>query len=330
MDANLIMKITKASGVSPGELVLVHFWGEDGEKSIANEFVTAVAALGASPVLLQQARSLNQKLFLHAAESSFDMRYFEIFSKFDVVLDVFAYQPITLGKKIDEEKMVLYRKYISGIFDALIKSKRFVQIRVPTQENGMESGLDPQEYIRRMTAAYDIDYDALRCRCLQEVEKYKGKNRVCIRTGTDCQLNLELFGRKWHVDAGTGDFPCGEIYIAPIEGKTDGKISFEKLHLAGVKYENVTLLIREGVICGSNCREVDLYFANQPRENKVICEFGLGMNDHIGELCGYSLLDETMAGTFHIAVGANTMFGGENSASVHMDFVGRGKVEITE
>lgn len=144
MDANLIMKITKASGVSPGELVLVHFWGEDGEKSIANEFVTAVAALGASPVLLQQARSLNQKLFLHAAESSFDMRYFEIFSKFDVVLDVFAYQPITLGKKIDEEKMVLYRKYISGIFDALIKSKRFVQIRVPTQENGMESGLDPR------------------------------------------------------------------------------------------------------------------------------------------------------------------------------------------
>ena len=35
-----------------------------------------------------------------------------------------------------------------------------------------------------------------------------------------------------------------------------------------------------------------------------------------------------MAGTFHIAVGANTMFGGENRATDHGDFVGRGEVEV--
>ncbi len=36
MKSETISKIVKASGVSAGELVLVHFWGEDAEKEIAN------------------------------------------------------------------------------------------------------------------------------------------------------------------------------------------------------------------------------------------------------------------------------------------------------
>ena len=50
MNNETIAKIVKASGVSAGEMILVHFWGEDADKDIANRFVAAVAALGASPV----------------------------------------------------------------------------------------------------------------------------------------------------------------------------------------------------------------------------------------------------------------------------------------
>ena len=67
-----------------------------------------------------------------------------------------------------------------------------------------------------------------------------------------------------------------------------------------------------------------------PRENRTVCELGLGMNPNVTELCGYPLLDEKMAGTFHIAVGANTMFGGENQANDHVDFVGQGSVEVID
>jgi aminopeptidase len=52
MKSETISKIVKASGVSAGELVLVHFWGEDADKEIASGFVASVAALGATPVLL--------------------------------------------------------------------------------------------------------------------------------------------------------------------------------------------------------------------------------------------------------------------------------------
>lgn len=143
MTRETIAKIVKASGVSTGELILIHFWGENADKT--------VAALGASPVVLQQARSVNREIFAGAKESCFDERYFGLFSKFDAVLDVFACQPIVLGYELEDAQM---------------------------------------------------------------------------------------------------------------------------------------------------------------------------------ELCGYTLLDEKMAGTFHIAVGANTMFGGENRATDHVDFVGRGEVEV--
>ena len=143
MTRETIAKIVKASGVSTGELILIHFWGENADKT--------VAALGASPVVLQQARSVNREIFAGAKESCFDERYFGLFSKFDAVLDVFACQPIVLGYELEDAQM---------------------------------------------------------------------------------------------------------------------------------------------------------------------------------DLCGYTLLDEKMAGTFHIAVGANTMFGGENRATDHVDFVGRGDVEV--
>lgn len=79
MKREIISKIVKASGVSAGELVLVHFWGEDAEKEIANSFMAPVAALGATPVFLQQARMINMEIFLSAKESCFDDRYFDFF-----------------------------------------------------------------------------------------------------------------------------------------------------------------------------------------------------------------------------------------------------------
>lgn len=79
MDRDTIQKLVKASGAAPGELILVHFWGEDADKGIANDFLTAVAALGATPVLLQQSRTVNRDIFLHAGESCFNERYFALF-----------------------------------------------------------------------------------------------------------------------------------------------------------------------------------------------------------------------------------------------------------
>lgn len=326
MNKETVKKIVKASGVSAGELILIHFWGEDEDKEIANDFAASVAALGATPLLLQQARTVNRDIFLSAKESCFDERYFELFSKCDAVLDVFAYQPVVLGYELPKEQTELYRRYISRLFYKLTECKRFTQIRIPTYANAAESNLDPQDFVRRMTRAYDIDYEALEVACRKELERFEGASEVLVRTGADCALRLTLSRRTWHIDAGDGDLPCGEIYIAPVEEKTQGSVFFETFYLNDEKYDGVLLRISDGEVTGSSNPDVAKYFAEQPRENRIVCELGIGMNPQVTELCGYAALDEKMAGTFHIAVGANNMFGGANKASEHIDFVGCGEI----
>lgn len=326
MDRKTISKIVKASGVSSGEMILVHFWGEDADKEIANNFMVAVAENGATPILVQQSRSVNRDIFISAKESCFNERYFDFFAKFDAVLDVFAYRPVILGYEIDDDKFELYRRYMAQLFSKLMNCKRFTQIRIPTEANAEESGLDPQDYIQRMERAYDVDYTAVYEVCRQAKDRFEGIDKVQLHTGENCELSFELTDRVWHIDAGDGDLPCGEIYIAPVEDKTQGTVYFEVFYLDGVKYENVLLHIKDGRISGSSQPEVTAFFEKQPQENRVVCELGFGMNPNVTDLCGYTVLDEKMCGTFHIAVGSNHMFGGKNEASDHIDFVGCGRI----
>ncbi|MDE5802634.1 MAG: aminopeptidase [Lachnospiraceae bacterium] len=328
MDRKIISKIVKASGISAGEMVLIHFWGEDADKEIANNFMAAVAEMGATPVLLQQSRSVNRDIFLAAKESCFNEKYFDLFTKFDAVLDVFAYRPVILGYEIDKEKFELYRKYMAQLFSKLMNCKRFTQIRIPTAANAEESGLEPQDYIQRMERAYDVDYTAVYEACKQAKDRFEGAGKVLLRTGEDCELSFELADRMWHIDAGDGDLPCGEIYIAPVEDKTQGTVYFETFYLDGAKYEHVRLHIKDGRISNSNQPEIAAFFEKQPQENRVVCELGFGMNPNVTDLCGYTVLDEKMCGTFHIAVGANYMFGGTNEASDHIDFIGHGEIVL--
>ena len=113
-----------------------------------------------------------------------------------------------------------------------------------------------------------------------------------------------------------------------VENKTNGNVFFETFYLDDVKYSNVTLQILNGEVSGSSHTEIAKHFADLTQENRIVCEFGLGMNPNITDLCGYAVLDKKMVGTFHIAVGENNMFGGENKAFYHIDFVGCGKIEV--
>ena len=88
MDRETIQRIVKASGVTAGELILIHFWGEDAERAIANDFAIAVSALGATPVVLQEARSVNRDMFQAATQTSFGERFFSLYAGCDAVLDL--------------------------------------------------------------------------------------------------------------------------------------------------------------------------------------------------------------------------------------------------
>ena len=330
MEQQVISQIVQASGVQASETVLVHFWGDDEDLPIARGFMQAVMEQGASPWLLQQSRRVNQQLFAAAKSDCFDEDYFRLLDQVDAVLDVFAYQPIILGARLEDGQQQIYRRYMGTLFRQLMKAGRFVQIRIPTAANAEESGLPPEEYICRMNEAYAVDYGQLKQACEAAVKVYPA-GRYQIHTGADCVLEVNLAGRTWHVDAGDGDWPCGEVYIAPVEEDTRGRVHYPVLYVEDLgRFDAVTLDVEGGRVTGCDHAAVQAWLDTLPAEGRVVAELGLGMNPGVGALCGYTVLDEKKAGSFHLALGANTMFGGKNAAGMHVDLVNDGAWSMKE
>ncbi|MCH4238742.1 MAG: aminopeptidase [Oscillospiraceae bacterium] len=318
----LIDKIVRASGVQPGSLVLLHFWGEDANIGILHEFSTAVAALGASPLELQECRTSNQKRFAVASAGCYQENYFKIFGQVDTILDIFCYHPVILGAKLPDTQMEIYRNYMKNLFHTLMHAEHFVQIRLPLAANAEESGLDPEDFICRMTAAYDIDYEQIKSDCKKQISVLAQKSQLSLLTGNNCCLHFDLAGRNWVADCGSGDMPCGEIYIAPLENKTFGTIFYPELYAEDWgTFQNLTLTVKDGILTQTDNPDFNDHLAKLSANDRTVCELGIGMNQKVHTLCGYTVLDEKAANTCHIAIGANVMFGGSNSSTVHMDFV---------
>lgn len=290
-------------------------------------FASAVASLGASPIELQQSRAVNFSRFAGLSQQPFTEQYFELFRNVDAVIDVFNYQPVVIDRKLEDVQMGYYRQYMASLFRVLMQAKRFSQIRLPSEENAEESGLPPEEFSERMTHAYDIDYNEIRSTCLTRVAELSRSKVFSLVTGQKYILNIVTEGRAWQIDAGDGDLPCGEVYIAPVEGLANGEVFFEKLFAEqlGV-YEGILLRVSGGIIVGSNDEIFNEQLAKLDCADKTVCELGFGLNPNITSLCGYAVLDEKSLGTFHIAIGNNTMFGGKNESQLHLDFVGKGEI----
>ncbi len=160
--------------------------------------------------------------------------------------------------------------------------------------------------------------------------------RLTSPAGTDLRLRYE--GRPIHVEDGRiqspgmmGNLPGGEVYVAPLEESAEGRLVVD-ICLGDLRLDApVSLTFAAG-------RVVDLQggtaaAALQERLGDgqwawTIGEFGLGANPHIRRR-GLVALDEKALGTAHIALGANTAFGGVNPAETHYDCViAEAQVEI--
>lgn len=321
---NIIENIAKGFEFEKGEIVLLHFWGDNKDLEVLDKLAIEIGKSGAVPMKLQQSREFI-KDFYSAVEKEdlvFPEKYFEIFKIADSVIDIMMYPVPAPHVDFPKEKINEYRTNMINTMRNITEGKRhFIQLRVPTLENSQAEEMEFEEYNSRMLKAYDIDYTGLKKRTRNQVGKFNGIKNVELITGEDARLTFCIENRPWHLDDGIGDMPCGEVYIAPIEESVFGEIVIPKVFLEGEVYENVKLTFHEGELQESSQEEI-LTFAKQfPGASTMFSEFGIGMNPNVNDLCGYTLLDEKCSGTCHIAIGMNDMFGGKNSTPFHFDFV---------
>ncbi|GFP23042.1 hypothetical protein HKBW3S09_00509, partial [Candidatus Hakubella thermalkaliphila] len=50
-------------------------------------------------------------------------------------------------------------------------------------------------------------------------------------------------------------------------------------------------------------------------------ELGIGLNPMITQMVGYTLTDEKIIGTVHLAIGNNKTMGGQNDSDLHWDIL---------
>lgn len=320
---SLIPKLAHAVDVQPGELVLLHFWGENEDLDILDQFAIEIAKQGAIPVKWQQSRLFTKDWFASTAPEYLEIpeKYFELFKLADTVIDLCMYIPPAPHSDFPKERIPEYRTYMMKLFQSLTEGKdKFIQIRVPTEETAAEAGMDLAAYGPLVMSAMDIDYTLLKNNAEKTISKFENASTVHIQTGKDT-LSFSIENRSWQRDHGIGDFPAGEVYLAPLEDSANGTITFPVAFVEGRKLENLTLTFENGQVIKCSDTELAEMMKECPGPADRIGEFGIGLNPAVTAPTGYALIDEKQIGTVHIAVGMNTMYGGTNETPLHIDFV---------
>jgi leucyl aminopeptidase (aminopeptidase T) len=153
--------------------------------------------------------------------------------------------------------------------------------------------------------------------------------RITDVNGTDLRLSIE--GREGIVDAGElsgrgafGNLPCGEGFIAPVEGTAEGTLVVDgSIAAVGLVESPLQLTIEGGHLIGATGNEgaqlMELLTPHGP-DGTNVAELGIGTNEE-AILTGNILEDEKIFGTAHVAFGASAGIGGTVQVPVHLDVV---------
>ena len=153
--------------------------------------------------------------------------------------------------------------------------------------------------------------------------------RITCSNGSDLRIGLE--GRLGIVDAGElgnrgafGNLPCGEGFIAPVEGTSSGTLVIDgSIAGVGLLETPVELKVSDGHLVEASGEDgaklLDLLTAHG-EDGTNVAELGIGTNEE-ALLTGNILEDEKILGSCHVAFGASKAIGGTVQVPVHLDCV---------
>ncbi len=209
-------------------------------------------------------------------------------------------------------------------------------------------GMIPGATLEVLGHAVNIDYDEVQDRCDDlAVALLLGSQAILTTIDAsgegrpyELRLGLGLFRRSPITSTGIiasdtwGNLPGGETFIAPVEGTASGEFLLNGAFTGHVLRDDQPLVLRfdagqlvevEGVGPGRQAfdRLIDWPCCPLQLSPLSLAELGVGVNASIDGLTGNPLFDEKMARTAHIAVGDNSIYGGQLQSHLHQDFITR-------
>jgi leucyl aminopeptidase (aminopeptidase T) len=212
-----------------------------------------------------------------------------------------------------------------------VQSLSHTAARKRASEAGVRIGTLPGVTEEMLTRLMGADLEELRRRGWAICERLNGASgvRITCRHGSDLRLGIE--GRLSIVDAGElgnrsafGNLPCGEGFIAPVEGTAEGTLVVDgSIAGVGLLETPTSLTIRGGHLTDATGSDgaalMELLSVHGP-DGTNVAELGIGTNEE-AILTGNILEDEKILGTAHVAFGASAAIGGTVQVPVHLDCV---------
>ncbi len=241
-------------------------------------------------------------------------------------------------QQLPEEKIGAQRKARKPIQDKINEEKiRWTGMGYPTEENAEMYGIDYEEFWDMFWKAMNVDYEFLKETGEKIAEPLEEGNEVHITSEKGTDLQFSIGERNIIVDDGIisekdiedgfvgNNLPCGEVFCAPIEDTANGKAFFDVAFYRGNEIRGIEATFEDGKLVEATAEKNEELFheviENAQGNKKRIGELGIGINPEVHEAIGYTITDEKIMGSIHIALGENKMFGGENSSSLHWDLV---------
>ncbi len=217
------------------------------------------------------------------------------------------------------------------VLAATIQSLSHTAARKRASEAGVRIGTLPgvtEEMLARLMSV-DLDETRRLSWAVAELMNDATEARITCPHGSDLRMGLE--GRLAIADGGElgtrgafGNLPCGEGFIAPVEGTTEGTLVVDG-SIAGVGLLDtpVSLTVEGGHLkkaTGSDGEALMKLLTAHGEDGTNVAELGIGTNDE-AILTGNILEDEKILGTAHVAFGASAAIGGTVQVPVHLDCV---------
>jgi leucyl aminopeptidase (aminopeptidase T) len=176
-----------------------------------------------------------------------------------------------------------------------------------------------------------IDVEALRRRSAAIAARLTRGAQAEITCANGSDLRIGLGDREGIADDGDitapgafGNLPCGEGFIAPIEGTTEGTLVVDgTIAQIGAITDPATLTVEKGHLVdatGPQGQQLMELLTVHGSDGTNVAELGIGTNEK-AILSGNLIEDEKILGTVHVAFGASAAIGGTVQVPVHLDCV---------
>jgi leucyl aminopeptidase (aminopeptidase T) len=199
-----------------------------------------------------------------------------------------------------------------------------------TRSAGVRYASMPAFDPRMWQTAMSANWEQVAQRTLVLKDKLSGAVSAHVRTSNGTDISFDLKDRVFSPDTGllnkpgrSGNLPAGELSIAPVEGRSNGKLVVEPGVNPGVR-SRMILEIKDGAVFRMSgdtyyISWLEKIFTKYPLARNI-AEFAIGTNEKAKT--GTTMLElEKILGTIHVAIGDNSTMGGKTLVPFHVDFL---------